>query len=336
MSANKLKVKYFQRKPIKGFNYSLEFIFNDIRERLNDFIEAEVKISRYSNAGLFTKIGNIIESGYHQGRSINHITGEIHFINLLMNPKKTILTILDCGPMQRKKGLAKWFVKWLYLTLPIKRSAIVTTISEEVKKEIIKYTQCDPEKIKVIPVAVSEHYQPCPKEFNAEKPILLQVGTGPNKNVNRLIQALEGVNCHLAIVGNLSLEQTKMLEKCHIDYSNYYNLSQNEIIEQYKNCDIVAFISTFEGFGMPIVEANSIERVVVTSNISSMPEVAGDAALLVNPYDIIAIRTGILKVVRDKRLRENLINKGKVNRLRFNGDKIAQLYLEQYKMLRSA
>jgi glycosyltransferase involved in cell wall biosynthesis len=329
----KLKVRYFQRKPRPGFSFSLEFIFEDIRKRLINFIDADVRISSFQNNGIFTKIGNILEASFKQSKHINHITGEIHFLDLFMNKKKVVLTILDCGPMFRKKGLAREFVRYLYLVLPIKKATIVTTISETVKKEILSYTNCDPQKIVVIPVAVSTQFQPHPQKFNADKPIILQVGTGPNKNVERLIEALKDINCHLVIIGRLNNTISEAIENNKIEYSNYVGLSNDELLMQYQLCDIVSFVSTFEGFGMPIVEANCIERAVVTSNTSSMPEVASDAACLVDPLDINSIKNGFLKVIQNEVFRDLLINNGKNNRNRFNADKIAQSYLDIYKSI---
>jgi glycosyltransferase involved in cell wall biosynthesis len=247
-----------------------------------------------------------------------------------MDRRRVILTILDCGMMKRKKGIAKKFVQWFYLSLPVSRAHIVTAISEETKKEIIHYTGCSPNKIEVIPVAVSSIYKPCPKKFNEEKPVILQIGTGPNKNLLRLIKALEGLNCHLTIVGKLSAEQLEALKTHNVDFSNEYNITNERLLEKYKECDILTFVSTFEGFGMPIVEANSVERVVITSNISSMPEVAGKAAHLVDPFSVEEIRTGFLYIVRNRSYREKLLKEGRVNKLRYDGNKIASMYYNLY------
>ena len=108
------------------------------------------------------------------------------------------------------------------------------------------------------------------------------------------------------------------------------------MLAQYQSCDLVSFISTFEGFGMPIIEANSVERVVLTSNISSMPEVAGEAALLVDPFDIAAIRNGIQRIINDGQLREQLIQAGRKNKLRFQSGTIAQQYYNLYKKIANA
>jgi glycosyltransferase involved in cell wall biosynthesis len=94
-------------------------------------------------------------------------------------------------------------------------------------------------------------------------------------------------------------------------------------------------VSTFEGFGMPIVEANCVERVVLTSNISSMPEVAGNAACLVNPYAIEDIRAGFLKIIHDASYREQLIKNGRQNRQRFDESLIAASYYKLYQLITS-
>lgn len=330
----KIKVKYFQRKPQKGFSFSLEFIFNDVRNRLLNQVDPEVLISTWYNNGIYTKIGNIVEAAFRQGDSINHITGETHFLNFFMKKSTVILTILDCGPMVRKDGIAKDFVKWLYLKLPIYKSAVVTTISEAVKEEIIAYTNCNSEKIRVIPVAINDEFKPFEKTFNSSKPVILQIGTGPNKNVERIIQSLKDIQCQLVIIGKINDSIGKALEENKTEYLNYVGLSQEALIEQYKLCDIVSFISTFEGFGMPIIEANSIERVVVTSNISSMPEVAGNSACLVDPFDINSIKKGFVKVIQNEDYRNKLIMNGRINRTRFNPDIIAQSYFELYKKMK--
>lgn len=333
MTMSRLQINYFQRRPREGFSFSLESIFEDVRNRLSDQIIARVYLCRCYNDGYYTKFINILEAAFRHKKGINHITGEVHFLNLLMKTKNVLLTIHDCGMMGRKKGLSKKIVKWLYLVAPIRKAAVVTAVSETTKREIIHYTGCDPEKIKVVPVAVDPLYKPSPKLFNSLKPVVLHIGTGPNKNLPRLIEALAGISCHLKIIGKLSDEHFNALNEHRIDYSNAYNISNEELLENYRGCDIMAFVSTFEGFGMPIVEANAVERVVVTSSTSSMPEVASNAACLVDPYDVQSIRNGILRVISDEAYRDGLIENGRINKRRFDADLIANQYFDLYKII---
>ena len=125
----------------------------------------------------------------------------------------------------------------------------------------------------------------------------------------------------------------KELERAGVNFSSSKNLSNEEIMDKYRSADILSLVSTYEGFGMPIVEANAVGRVAVTSNILSMPEVAGNAAHLVDPFDVAAIRQGILKVIEDDAYREKLISNGFVNRKRFDVKQIATQYTEIYRSL---
>lgn len=330
----KLRVIHFQRKPRTGFNYSIESIFGDLRSRLKDRIQFSIAISSRFNDGYVSKFYNTIEAFFRQNKyAVNHITGEVYFLNLLMHKKHTLLTIHDCRFMERKKGFEKKMMQWLYLKAPVCKSLYVTTVSETTKKDVICYTGCNAEKIKVIPNAVKTIYQPHYKVFNQNAPVILQIGTAENKNLERLIEALAGMACCLIIIGRLSIVQIKKLELYNVNYVNRYDITDTEMLEQYQQCDILAFVSTFEGFGMPIIEANCVERAVITSNISSMPEVAGDAACLVNPYDVKDIRNGILKLIDDTLYREQVIGNGRKNRLRFNGDVIAEQYFQLYKKM---
>lgn len=329
---SRIKINFFQRKPRPGYSFSIEYIFEDVRKRLNNKIEASVFICRYFNDGYYTKVLNIIQAAFRQGR-INHITGEVHFLDLLMRKRNVLLTIHDCGMMQRKKGIAGRIVKWLYLSAPVRRARFITSVSQETKKEIIQYTGCTPDKIEIIPVAVNPLFQPFPGVFNEDRPNILHIGTGYNKNLPRLIEALHGVRCRLTIIGPLSDAHLAALKKNKIVYSNMYMISDNDLFQQYKECDIVSFVSIFEGFGMPIIEGNTVERVVMTSNISSMPEVAGNAACLVNPYSIVSIRQGIKKILSDKEYRNELIRLGRINKCRFDPERIARMYYTMYEKM---
>src|SRR5690606_23854889 len=111
---------------------------------------------------------------------------------------------------------------------------------------------------------------------------------------------LEGVDCELIIIGRLHSNLKIKLDQSHLIYQLKSGLTNTEVIEEYKKCDFLSFISTYEGFGLPILEAHAIGRPVITSNVASMPEVAGKGALKVDPYNVEEIREGIKKLINDK------------------------------------
>jgi glycosyltransferase involved in cell wall biosynthesis len=99
---------------------------------------------------------------------------------------------------------------------------------------------------------------------------------------------------------------------------------------QYEKCDIVSFISTSEGFGMPIIEANAIGRICITGNVTSMPEIAANAAHLVDPFDIQQIHEGFQSLINDKPYRDSLIVNGYKNANRFSAASLAKQYAALY------
>ena len=335
---DKLSVAYFQRRARPGFDFSMEAIFADVRARLADRIRATVHEAPAYNDGWASKWTNIRWAGAQEQGRVNHITGETHFLNLLLDPRRTLLTVHDCRFMNRKAGnrLASEVMRWLYLKLPVGRSHTVTTVSEATKRDIVRYTGCEPDKIEVVPVAINPSFAPAPRPFNAARPRILQIGTGDNKNLPRLVAALAGIPCELHVIGRLSDEQRRLLDESGLAYRNDYNISQEDMVAAYRDCDLVAFVSTFEGFGMPIVEANATERPVLTGNVSSLPEVAGDAALLVDPFDPAAIRAGLRRLIDEPELRARLVANGRRNRQRFAPAAIADRYYELYRRIAAA
>ena len=269
-----MKVVFFQRKPRRSGNYSVENIFEILRKNLPEDIEPFVAVSKYESNGFFKRIYNIFEAAFRQRLGdVYHVTGDVHFLTYLLKKNRTILTIHDCVILERTKGFTRWLYKFFWYSIPLRKSKIITAVSEATKKEILKYVNCNPEKIIVIPDCISEKFKPVPKRFDKEKPVILQIGTTQNKNLPRLIEAIKDIPCKLEIVGQLDEQIIHLLEKYKIEYENYVNLSEDELIERYNNCDIVTFVSTYEGFGMPIIEANAVGRPVITGNIFSMPEV---------------------------------------------------------------
>lgn len=325
-------VVHYQRKRRANSNYSLEFIFADVRKRLASRCNIQHIEAPCLSNGLWRRMWIAIHAWWNQG-TVTHITGDITFAAILLNKKRTILTILDCGILHRKQGLKRWLLKKIWFEWPIRRARWVTTISHSAANDLKEFCRFDHRKLKVIPVAISERYQFTATEPLSTPPKLLQIGTAPNKNLPRLLTAIEGMDVELCIIGKLSSECTADLKSRGIRYRNLYNISEDEMLEEYRQADIVCFASLYEGFGMPILEAQATGRPVITSNRYSMPEVAGDGALLVDPESPESIREGLMTLIQSSQLREHLRRKGLENIRRFAPEHIAQEYAVLYQQI---
>lgn len=328
-----INVVHFQRKRRKHGNHSIESYFSSIRDLQPKDIKIEYKVSRYTSTGICRRLYNTIEAFFCQ-KDINHITGDIHFVATFLSTKKTILTIHDCGFLKRISGIKLKIVKFFWYTLPARKAQIITVNSNATKQDLLNYIDFPENRIKVIYIFVPKVHQSSIKEFNKEKPLILQIGTAENKNIKRVAQALKGISCKYLILGNLDTETISILKQNEVDFENIdKKVSDIEVADLYKKCDIVSFASTLEGFGMPIVEANATGRVVVTSNVASMPEIGANAAEFVNPFDIESIKNGFLKIIEDSKHREQLIQNGFENVKRFERSKIAKQYFELYRKM---
>lgn len=325
-------VAFFHRKPRNVGNYSVEYIFEDVRRRLQDKINATVVLSPYESNGLFKRLYNCFDAWRRQS-DVNHITGDVNYLGIFLHRRKTIQTILDCVHLNTSSGIKHAVLKLFWLSLPEKRARYLTAISESTKMEILKHHPCDPAKIVVIPVAISPDFVPVEKVFNKLKPRILQVGTAPNKNIPRLIEALEGIPCVLNIVGKKNEAYESLLQQHKVEYIYESGLTAAAMIERYELADIVSLVSDYEGFGMPILEAQAVGRPVITSSVYSMPEVAGDAAVIVDPTDVSAIRAGIKKIIEDDAFRVRMQERGFQNVKRFDPDTIALQYFELYQKI---
>jgi glycosyltransferase involved in cell wall biosynthesis len=323
-------VLFFQNKDD---NLSINLLFDIIKQELAASLTFSTVYFSYKGPSLPDRINDVVLAGFKSRKSINHVIGDFNYATFFMPGGTTILTIHDLYRLYlHKSSPVKTFIfKWSWLRMPVSKSVVVTAVSQYTRNEILQHVNCDPAKIRVIYNCISPDFKPLPKLFNKQLPVILQMGTRANKNLDRLAAAIEGLACKLDIVGEPAKETLALLEQYKIDYSWSSLLTKEVIIQKYNDCDMLVFASTYEGFGMPIIEANMVERPVVTGNVSAMPEIAGSAACLVDPLDIVSIRSGINRVIADDAYREQLIEAGKRNRERFTVKNIASQYFELYK-----
>ncbi|MBK3517668.1 glycosyltransferase family 4 protein [Carboxylicivirga marina] len=326
-----MKVTYFQRKPY-DFHFSIEKLFDTIREHLSDQIKYSIYTLPFYSIGLFQRFFSSVAASRQQG-NINHITGDIYFITPVLKKGITINTYHDFTFLKDSKGIKRFILWYFWVHLPVKYSKYVTVISETTKRELLATTKCSKDKVIVIPNIIPQHLQQHEHIFNSNQPNILHIGTTPNKNIERLIEAIKHIKCRLTIIGKLTKEITTSLEQNKIEYTNKYQISDEALEQEYINCDLLSFCSLNEGFGMPILEAQAIGRPVVTSNLSSMPEVAGEGACLIDPYSVDSIKAGITKVIKNKVYRQQLINHGLENVNRFNPQTVTGMYEALYQKI---
>ncbi|WP_434037654.1 glycosyltransferase family 4 protein [Formosa sp. 4Alg 33] len=329
-----LKVNYIFRKRLPQYN-SIEELFGAIQDKLKDRIEIDTQELKLSGGSPVVILKNILSFKKKSPSQINHITGDVNYMALVTR-KKSVLTIHDIGSILKGNVLKRLYLKLIWFTLPAIFVKKITVISEFTKAELCKVIPFASKKIEVVYNPVHSELRYCPKEKETVCPNILLIGTKPNKNIERTFEALNGITCKLTIIGKLTEDQLRLLKLYKLEYKSMFQIPYADIVRAYKNCDLVLFASTYEGFGMPIIEAQAIGRPVITSNIGAMKEVAGDTAYLVNPYNVEEIRKAVLAITSNVEMQNELINKGQINVERFHIDKIAEDYLTIYKDLINA
>ena len=327
----KLRIVHYLRHPQRGV-HSIERLYEDVRAALPADCDAQVWTCRHPSTGILPRLRDAWAARKAQG-DVNHVTGDTHYLAMFLDRRRTMLTIPDLVSLERLRGIKRWLLWLLWYWLPVRRSQVVVTISEATRTALLESVHCDPAKVVVIYCPVSEEFQHVPATFNVARPRILQIGTTTNKNLVRVAQALQDIDCTLVVIGRLSPAQSAALAHHGIVCENHCNLSRDELLDQYVRADLLVFASTYEGFGLPIIEAQAVGRPVITSSLYSMPEAAGDAACLVDPYDVVAIRQAVQRVVGDQSYRDDLVARGLVNVERFRAAKVAARYAELYRAL---
>ena len=326
----KKKIHLFLRKPVKDLNFSIEnWYFELIKNFKNKNIEFIVKVCPLESTGVLKRIFITFWAFFNQG-DVNHVCGDINFISLFLNKKKTINTILDHHSLIRLKGIKRLIYYFFWVKIPTIRSHHLICISQKTKKELIQYTNINKKKVSVSDVCIQDLFKKNIKKFNKKNPKILIIGTGINKNIKNILTSLININCELIIIGNLNNEYLGILTGYKIKYKNYVSLSNKQVLKKYIESDVLIYASKYEGFGMPILEAQTLGRAVITSNLDPMTYVGGKGALYVNPKNIKSIRNGVKQIINNSMLRDKLIANGFENIRRFRKKNILERHLNCY------
>lgn len=260
---------------------------------------------------------------------IYHIAGHINYIALRLPPAKTIQTVHDLGILDLRSGLRRKVLQWLFFKSPTRRARKTVAISDATRRSLAQIADVEPQSIEVIPNPVPTGYVRRPNNLG-DPPRVLQIGTAPHKNLERTASALSGMKVHFRVIGKLSDAQRAHLENETPDYSNIEFVDDSSMIKEYEDADIVLFCSLFEGFGMPIIEAQAIGRPVVTSDRSPMKDVAGKGAVFVDPENIGSIRSDVERLLSNPEFMIELSELGAENAGQYRVEAIAERYLELY------
>jgi glycosyltransferase involved in cell wall biosynthesis len=327
----RFRILHHQRLPYLG-QLSIERLFSEIREFLPGNFEVETATSPYHSKGLLPRVANLMFAR-RQRADIHHVLGDVHYLCFGLRPSNLVLTVMDCAALTRLPYWKRAFMRYFWYTGPMKRAAVVTTISQTTKDELRKWVGDLADRVEVIPCCVRSEFKAIPHAFSKQAPVALQVGTGWNKNVERVAESLRGTGCRLEIIGILNDEQRAILKVSGVVFTELGQISHDAVAEAYRRCDFVIFASLYEGFGLPILEAQATGRPVITSNRSSMPEVAGEGALFVDPESAVSIRSAVDSLLHDEGLRISLIEKGYQNVERFRPNVIAEMYAAVYQRI---
>jgi len=220
------------------------------------------------------------------------------------------------------------------------RSDLIIAVSRFTANQVEEFLVVEPERIRVIPHGV--HVPPAARQNARRDNLVLFVGAiQRRKNVRTLVRAFERMpsSWRLALAGAAdgfgAAEELQAVEtsprRSDIDVLGY--VTQAELDALYRRARIFAFPSLDEGFGMPVLEAMANSVPVITSNRSALPEVAGDAAVLVNPYDSEEIANALAQLASDDALCDDLVRRGRERAVQFSWDSALAKTWEVYREL---
>ena len=265
---------------------------------------------------------------------------------------KRVVTLHDIIPLSIRGNstLAETIIYRYWLPVILPRVDAVITDSQCSKKDICKYFHMPAEEIAVISAAAGRQFcpmsemevEPVIERHHLRRPYILDVcSLEPRKNLLRLVEAFATLHKELAqyklvIVGARNVWKSSPVARVvmqkglqdSVIFTGY--VPDEDLPAMYNGADLFCFPSLYEGFGLPVLEAMACGTPVVTSNSSSLPEVAGEAALLVDPYDVEAIADAMHRILEDDALAQDLREKGLARASQFSWEKTARETIAVY------
>lgn len=320
----------FTRKPSPGFHFSIETNWEALQPHIALAYEINLRRSPLESRGIVRRLLIGIWAWFVRGGN-RHIIGDVNFLGLFLPRKGTVQTILDLVGLRNPSRLRRLWFRALWLRMPLQRSSVIITISQQIKQELVSLGYRGSDDIRVVPLSVHPAFQPTYHRREWILPRIVIVGSTPNKNIPRMLKALEGTVCSVTLVGQRTTALQALVAEVSVPVTHLSGLTPTEMAAVYQESDILLYASTYEGFGMPIVEAQACGCLVVTSDQEPMRSVAGfDSAVLVNPESVSDIREGVHSLIKSPELRAHLREQGYRNSALYEPSAIAKQLIEIY------
>jgi glycosyltransferase involved in cell wall biosynthesis len=320
------------------------------------FIPLQVQTHAMTLQNVRLDSGTIQDIAEREGANIIHFPYNWSFP---FNKKvPSVMTVHDVIPFTFREAMAWYRNVFLYkpgIRQACRLNTMVATVSEFSKLDIVNKVGVSAEKIRVIPNGLREPSPPdeeldkdIDQHYGLEHGFILNVGgIHERKNINGLIRAFaklveeEEYPGKLVITGSVSgapyqekmkkiidatLASTGMQDK--VIFTGF--IPDTELDSLLRRAAMLVYPSFYEGFGIPILEAMRVRTPVITSNLTGMPEVAGDAAILIDPHDTDQLTTKMFRLLHDQQLREELVNRGVEKAASYSWPRTSKLYLDLY------
>jgi glycosyltransferase involved in cell wall biosynthesis len=325
-----MQVCYILRHP-ESFFFSIERLCRVLADEIQKDATVEFFTMPFSSS-LLGAPANLAALPSDKN-TIYHVIGDVHYAALALPKERTVVTFHDTVLLHRLSGLKRRILLEYSYRKPIARAGGVTTISQFSKAELDKACGGLNRPVHVIHNPVDPIFSESSPVNTNGRPRVLQIGATPHKNVDVTIQAMAGLDCELHVVGQPNPSLTELARRNSVPIEWHTEITEQQLVDLYASATLVAFASSYEGFGLPIVEAQAVGRPVITSRCCSLPEVAGDGALFVEPGNVQELCAAIRKLLDDSDLRASLIERGRRNVERFSVPRIAAEYLAVYRSL---
>jgi glycosyltransferase involved in cell wall biosynthesis len=245
-------------------------------------------------------------------------------------------------------------MEWYQITIPriaSRRASAILTVSQLSKDDIVRHLSIDPEFVHVTHAAVGSFFRPVDDpglarsmrtKYGLDTKYILGIGSAdPRKNIEKLVEAYAllpeklKTEYHLAVIWTAPALAESLSKRIHeLEISRFvhflFQVPNEDLVLLYQKASLFVFPSLYEGFGLPVLEAMACGTPVVAANTSSIPEVAGDAAYLVEPTDPKGISTAMAQVLSDDKIASEMVKKGLKRNATFSWEKCARETLSVY------